>query len=85
MRQQLNNHHKTESPNYRKQRTNMLLLWIGIMMLAAMMGLMTNRWMLGESLLYAAVPPLKLETSDGFYEIGKSEGKLLIMFFSFPG
>ncbi len=85
MRQQIINHHKTESPIYRQQRSNKPLFWIGIMILAAAMGLMTNRWILGESLLYAAVPPLKLETSDGFYEIGKSRGKVLIMFFSFPG
>ena len=81
----MNNHHKTNSPIYRKQRTSRPVFWIGIMLLAAMMGFMTNRWIQSESLLYAAVPSLSLETSDGSYEIGKSRGKVLVMFFSFPG
>ena len=81
----MNNRHLRESSRQRGKRFGKPLFWIGIVMLAAAMGLMSNRWMQGESLLYAAVPPLQLETSGGFYELGQTSGKVLILFFSFPG
>lgn len=69
----------------RKKRLFKPGFWMGIIMLAGLMGLTANPWFQGESLLHAAVPSLKLETTGGFYEIGKSKGRVIVLFFSFPG
>ena len=81
----MKNKNTHESHNLRKKRFIKPGFWIGILTLAALMGFMTNRWYQDESLLNAAVPSLSLETTDGVYEIGKSEGRMLVLFFSFPG
>lgn len=85
MSRQKNHRYTHESTDPRKMRFLKPGFWIGLWTLVALMGLMANPWFQGESLLYAAVPSLKLETSDGVFEIGKPGGKILVLFFSFPG
>lgn len=85
----MNKKHTHEISNHRKNRF-VPPGWITgfipvILMLSMLMGVTAVTSVQGESLLHAAVPSLKLDTADGVYEIGKPKGRMVVLFFSFPG
>lgn len=85
MKQENNGKNPHDSSNPRKKRLVKPGFLLGLITLAVLLGFNITPWFQDESTLYAAVPALKLETTDGFYEIGKTKGRVIVLFFSFPG
>jgi len=85
MRRQKNIRYNFESTPLRKKRLIQPGFWIGILTLAALLGFTINPWFQSESVAYAAGAGLKLDISGGVYEIGKPNGRVVVLFFSFPG
>ena len=81
----MNGKNPHDSSNPRKKRLLKPGFLLGLITLAVLLGFNITPWLQGESTLYAAVPALKLETTDGFYDLEKSKGRVIVLFFSFPG